>query len=140
VSYSHAGKQIISIHAEVPVTKSLQGAVEERDRYKLTSFRNELEKFRMKRIAVWTLLMVLAVGGWTATEAQYVEPSKSARQTEKSEQKQRNALYKYQKQQQKAQEKAQRRADKQQRKAAKKYEKQQRKQLKNANVSIKHTP
>lgn len=94
----------------------------------------------MKRIAVWTLLMVLAAGGWTVTDAQYVDPSRSARQTEKSEQKQRNALYKYQKQQQKAQEKAQRRADKQQRQAAKKYEKQQRKQLRNASSSVKHTP
>lgn len=94
----------------------------------------------MKRVSVWTLLVVLAAGGWTATDAQYVDPSRSARQTEKSEQKQRNALYKYQKQQQKAQEKAQRKADKQQRKAAKKYEKQQRKQLKNPNVSVKHTP
>ena len=94
----------------------------------------------MKRILVLTLLVMLAAGWGMPTEAQYVDPSKSARQTEKSEQKQRNALYKYQKKQEKAQAKAQRTADKQQRKAAKKYEKQQRKLLKNANNPVKHAP
>ena len=93
----------------------------------------------MKRIAVLILLLTLAAAGWTPTEAQDAGAS-SGRQTEKSEHKQRNALYKYQKKQEKAQAKAQRTADKQQRKAAKKYEKQQRKMLKNANSPAKHTP
>lgn len=90
----------------------------------------------MKRIAILTLLVALAAGGWMPMEAQ----DAGARQTEKSEQQQRNALYKYQKKQEKVQEKAQRTADKQQRKAAKKYEKQQRELLKNANAPAKHTP
>jgi len=94
----------------------------------------------MRRIAVLTLLVTLTAGWWMAIEAQDTGASKGDRQTEKSEQKQRNALYKYQKKQAKAQEKAQRTADKQQRKAAKKYEKQQRKLLKNANSPAKHTP
>jgi hypothetical protein len=94
----------------------------------------------MKRIAVLTLLVVLAAGWGMPIEAQDARASKGGRQTEKSEQKQRNALYQYQKKQEKAQEKAQRSADKQQRKAAKKYEKQQRELLKNANSPAKHTP
>jgi hypothetical protein len=94
----------------------------------------------MKRIAVLTLLMTLTAGWWMTIKAQSAVSSKSEGQTEKSEQKQRNALYKYQKKQEKAQEKAQRTADKQQRKAAKKYEKQQRKLLKNENSPAKHTP
>jgi hypothetical protein len=80
---------------------------------------------------VLAFVVVLAAGLEMPAVAQNAGAA-SERQTEKSEQKQRNALYKYQKKQQKAQEKAQRTADKQQRKAAKKYEKEQRKMLKNA--------
>jgi hypothetical protein len=94
----------------------------------------------MKRIAVLTLLVTLTAGWGMPIEAQDAGASSGDRQAERSEQKQRNALYKYQKKQEKAQEKAQRTADKQQRKAAKKYEKQQRKLLKNANSPAKHTP
>jgi hypothetical protein len=94
----------------------------------------------MKRIAVLTLLVGLAVGWSMPIEAQDTSVSRSDRQTDKLAQKQQNALYKHQKKQEKAQEKAQRTADKQQRKAAKKYEKQQRKLLKNANLPAKHTP
>jgi Ni/Co efflux regulator RcnB len=93
----------------------------------------------MKRIAVLILLAVLAAGQWTTAGAQNAAAT-SERQTEKSEQKQRNVLYKYQKKQEKVQEKAQRTADKQQRRAAKKYEKEQRKLLKNANSPAKQTP
>jgi hypothetical protein len=95
---------------------------------------------QMKRIAVLTLLVVLAAGWSMPIQAQDTGVSKSDRQTEKSAQKQRNALYKYQRKQEKAQAKAQRRADKEQQKTAKKYEKQQRKLLKNANLPAKHTP
>jgi hypothetical protein len=111
-----------------------------RDGYKLTSFSKLKGKFRMKRIAVLTLLVGLAVGWSMPIEAQDTSVSQSDRQTDKLAQKQQNALYKHQKKQEKAQEKAQRTADKQQRKAVKKYEKQQRKLLKNANLPAKHTP
>jgi hypothetical protein len=118
-------------------------AIKRRDGYKLASFRKTERTLRMKRIAVWALVVALVValaaGCWTAMDAQDAGVG-SARQTEKSEQRQRNALYKYQKKQEKAQEKAQRTADKQQRKAAKKYEKQQRKMLKNVNTPAKPTP
>lgn len=94
----------------------------------------------MKRIAVLTLLVALAAGCWTPTEAQDDAVSKSNRHTEKSAQQQQKALYQYQKKQEKAQAKAQRKSDKQQRKAAKKYEKEQRKLLKRSNLPAKQTP
>ena len=92
----------------------------------------------MKRIAVLTLLMVLAGGSSTPIEARDGGGDKSGRQTEKSAREQQTALYKYQKKQEKAQQRAQRKSDKQQRKAAKKYEKEQRRLLKSTNVSAKH--
>jgi hypothetical protein len=92
----------------------------------------------MKRIAVLTLLLSLGTASSIPTQAQDAATAKSKPQTEKSAQKQQQALYNYQKKQAQTQQKAQRKADKQQQKAAKKYEKQQRKQLKNASLPAKH--
>jgi len=92
----------------------------------------------MRRIAVLTSLLVVAVALPMSMQAQDATTSKTKPQTEKSAQKQQKALYDYQQKQAKAQQKAQRKSDKQQQKAAKKYEKQQRKQLKNASLPARH--
>ena len=93
----------------------------------------------MRRIAAWTLLVVLGTGWSLPMGAQNTPAARNERQADKLAQKKQQALYKYQKKQEKAQEKAQRKMDKQQQKAAKKYEKEQRKALKNANLPAKHT-
>jgi hypothetical protein len=123
----------------VLLIKSLHGVTNGRDAYKLVSFAKSKGKFRMKRIAVLTLLVALGAGRPMPIKAQDTGVSESDRQVDKSAQKQQIALYKYQKKQEKTQEKAQRKADQQQQKAAKKYEKEQHKLLKNANLPSKRT-
>jgi hypothetical protein len=110
-----------------------------RDGLKLVSIPKSKGKFRMKQIAVLTLLAAMSAGWPMPIKAQDPGVSKTDSQTDKAAQKQQKALYDYQKKQGKAQEKAQRTADKQRQKAAKKYEKEQRKMLKNANHPVKQT-
>ena len=109
-----------------------------RDGYKLVPFLETKEEFRMKRISVLTVLVVMSAELSMPTKAQ-ATVTQTDRQAEKLDEKKQKALYKYQKQQLKAQEKAQRDADKKQQKAAKKYDKEQRKILKDATVPAKHS-
>jgi len=108
------------------------------DGYKLVPFLETKGEFRMKRISVVTVLVVLSAGLSMPSKVQAtVTPTDC--QAEKLAEKKQKALYKYQRQQLKAQQKAQRDADKKQQKAAKKYEKEQRKILKDATVPAQHS-
>jgi len=75
-------------------------------------------KFRMKRIAVFTLLVAMSVAWSIPAKAQRMSAAESARQSRKAEKKQQ---------------KMHRKAAKKQQKAMKKYQKAQRKANKNGN-------
>jgi PhoPQ-activated pathogenicity-related protein len=93
-------------------------------------------KFRMRRVVVFTLLVVLS-GRSIPTEAQ--SSPEDTRQSQKAEQNQQKAIAKYNKAQQRAQRKAQEKAEKNQQEAMKRYEKEQQKLLKNTNRPPKPT-
>jgi len=95
-----------------------------RDGYKLVSFLKSKGKFRMKRIAVLTLLVALSVAWSIPAKAQHMSVAESARQSRKADKKQQ---------------KMNRKAAKKQQKATKKYEKAQRKAAKKANHRAKRT-
>jgi len=94
------------------------------DGYQLVSFLKSKGKFRMKRIAVLTLLVALSVAWSIPAKAQHMSVAESARQSRKADKKQQ---------------KMNRKAAKKQRKATKKYEKAQRKAEKKANHRSKRT-
>jgi protein-disulfide isomerase len=93
-------------------------------------------KFRMRRVVVFTLLVVLS-GRSIPAKAQ--SSPEDTRQSQKAEQNQQKAIAKYNKAQQRAQRKAQEKAEKDQQKAMKRYEKEQQKLLKNTNRPPKPT-
>jgi hypothetical protein len=95
-----------------------------RDGYKLVLFLKSKGKFRMKRIAVFTLLAALSVGWSIPAKAQRMSVAEAARQSRKADKKQQ---------------KMNRKAAKKQQKATKKYEKAQRKAAKKANHRAKRT-
>jgi sensor histidine kinase YesM len=95
--------------------------------------------FRVNRIAVLPLLLVLSAEWLIPAQAQDANTAEGTRQSQKTARNQQKAIEKYQRAQLKAQLKAQRSADKKQQQAMKKYDKEQRKLLKNASLPAKHT-
>ena len=92
-------------------------------RYTLVPHLKSKGKFRMKRIAVLTLLVALGVAWSIPAEAQRMSVEENARQSRKADKKQQ---------------KMNRKAAKKQRKAMKKYEKAQRRAQRKADKKANH--
>src|SRR5208282_3370283 len=95
----------------------------------LVSFLNSKRKFRMKRIAVFTLLLAWSVAWSLPAKPQGISVAENTPESREAAKNQQKAM--------KKNEKARRKSAKNQRKAMKKYEKTQRKLVKNANLSAK---